>query len=97
MLIRTPAGQVLAFSTWVSLKIFENSGQYELTKLTKADSVSFVRPKLGKFPKIDEPEVFPHCPRCGSYALYRKNHQGAHECETCQLRDISQEVARRVQ
>jgi hypothetical protein len=42
-------------------------------------------------------QPFPHCPRCGSYALYRKNNQGDYECETCDPKNISQDVARRVQ
>jgi len=41
--------------------------------------------------------VFPYCPRCASYALYRKNNIGNFECLTCELRDIPEEVARRVQ
>jgi len=41
--------------------------------------------------------TFPHCPRCSSYDLYRKNNVGRYECITCGLRDISEEIARRVQ
>jgi hypothetical protein len=40
---------------------------------------------------------FPHCPRCASYALYRKNNVGTYECQTCQLREIDDTVARRIQ
>jgi hypothetical protein len=41
--------------------------------------------------------VFPHCPRCASYALYRANNIGDYECLTCKLRNITEEVARRTQ
>lgn len=41
--------------------------------------------------------AFPHCPKCGSFALYRPNNIGNYECMSCQLQDISEEVARRVQ
>jgi Zn ribbon nucleic-acid-binding protein len=33
---------------------------------------------------------FPHCPRCASYSLYRKNNVGSYECLTCGLRDIDE-------
>lgn len=39
--------------------------------------------------------VFPHCPRCASYALYRRDNIGNYECLTCELRDIVEDVARR--
>lgn len=39
---------------------------------------------------------FPHCPRCASYALYRKDNIGAYECMTCGLWDIDEAGARRV-
>jgi hypothetical protein len=38
----------------------------------------------------------PHCPKCASYALYRKNNQGDYTCETCGLTGITEEIARRV-
>jgi hypothetical protein len=41
--------------------------------------------------------VFPHCPRCASYALYRRNNVGKYECLTCELRDIDETAARRLQ
>ena len=40
--------------------------------------------------------TFPHCPRCASYALYRRNKTGAYECETCGLQDIYEVTARRI-
>lgn len=39
------------------------------------------------------PGVFPHCPRCGSYYLYRANNGANYECQTCELRDITEDVA----
>jgi hypothetical protein len=41
--------------------------------------------------------TFPHCPRCASYALYRRNNICNYECETCGLRDIQECTARQVQ
>jgi hypothetical protein len=40
--------------------------------------------------------TFPHCPRCASYDLYRKNNVGKYECETCGLEQIEEHEARRV-
>jgi Zn ribbon nucleic-acid-binding protein len=41
--------------------------------------------------------AFPHCPRCASYALYRKGNIGNYECVTCGLQEIEESIARRVQ
>ena len=41
--------------------------------------------------------VFPHCPRCSSFDLYRKNNIGNYECLTCELQDIDETAARRLQ
>ena len=41
--------------------------------------------------------TFPHCPRCSSYAMYRRNNVGAYECQTCGLQDIAEVKARRIQ
>jgi len=41
--------------------------------------------------------VFPHCPRCSSHYLFRENNAGNYECMTCELKDIPEDVARRVQ
>jgi hypothetical protein len=41
--------------------------------------------------------TLPHCPRCGSYYLYRRNNVGNFECVSCELRDIPAKVAGRVQ
>jgi hypothetical protein len=92
--------------TWTpSAKKFENSTKVEPTKLTKtaseSTSVSFVSPPPSIFQNFCggevAPRVFPHCPRCASYALYRRNNIGNYECQTCGLRDITEVVARRIQ
>jgi hypothetical protein len=41
--------------------------------------------------------TFPHCPRCASHALYRKNNVGNYECQSCGLQDIGESAARRTQ
>ncbi|MFZ0662425.1 MAG: hypothetical protein WAM66_07020 [Acidobacteriaceae bacterium] len=41
--------------------------------------------------------AFPHCPRCASYALYRKDNLGDYECQTCGMQGIEESTARRVQ
>jgi len=40
--------------------------------------------------------VFPHCPACASYALYRKHNRGSYECMSCGLTGIDESVARRI-
>ena len=40
--------------------------------------------------------AFPHCPRCFSFALYRKNNIGNYECMTCRLQNIPENTARRI-
>jgi hypothetical protein len=40
--------------------------------------------------------TFPHCPRCASYALYRKDNLGTYDCMTCGLQEIDEATARRV-
>jgi len=40
--------------------------------------------------------VFPHCPHCSSFYLYRQNNVGNYQCESCGLVDIPEDVARRV-
>lgn len=40
--------------------------------------------------------ILPHCPRCASYALYRKDNIGLYECQTCGLQEIEESTARRV-
>ena len=41
--------------------------------------------------------TFPHCPKCASYALYRSNNLGNYQCQTCGMREIPEDLARRVQ
>jgi hypothetical protein len=43
-----------------------------------------------------EDPPFPHCPRCASYYLYRRNNQGKYQCQSCGLTEITEEIARRV-
>lgn len=38
--------------------------------------------------------AFPHCPRCASFALYRRDNIGAYECLTCGLLEIEESTAR---
>jgi len=40
--------------------------------------------------------AFPHCPRCDSYALYRRNNIGNYVCMSCELQDIDETDARRL-
>jgi hypothetical protein len=79
-----------------------NNTNVELTKLTEPSEATsagtFVSvSSSGDLPILSSGKIFPHCPRCVSYALYRKNNQGSYACETCGLAGISEEVARRLQ
>ena len=47
--------------------------------------------------RVSQRKEFPRCPKCASYFLYREDNIGNYECETCGLRDITEEVARRTQ
>uniref|UniRef100_E6QIE1 Uncharacterized protein n=1 Tax=mine drainage metagenome TaxID=410659 RepID=E6QIE1_9ZZZZ len=40
--------------------------------------------------------IFPHCPYCASYALYRENNIGDYECLTCRRTGIEESTARQV-
>jgi hypothetical protein len=83
-----------------SVATIPEASERALTKLTKMGFVGFVSSNLVSFP-IMEPsaldavevsvKVFPHCPRCASYALYRPNNVGSYECQTCGLLDISED------
>jgi hypothetical protein len=83
--------------------IIQKTSEPAPTKPTEPSFVSFVSAPLGSFQEIEVGEhtlrakVFPHCPKCASYALYRKNNIGNYECRTCGLLDIPEEVARRLQ
>jgi predicted RNA-binding Zn-ribbon protein involved in translation (DUF1610 family) len=74
----------------------------ELTKPTKPSEVTsegtFVSVSTaGHLPRLSGVQIFPHCPRCGSHALYRKNNTGSYECLSCGTQDIDEAIARRVQ
>jgi predicted RNA-binding Zn-ribbon protein involved in translation (DUF1610 family) len=55
------------------------------------------RDLAGWFVNGERVTVFPHCPRCASYALYRKDNLGDYECQTCGMQGIEESRARRVQ
>jgi hypothetical protein len=57
----------------------------------KRELIEFLRQAGGRI------AASPHCPRCASYALYRKDNLGKYECQTCGLLDIEESAARRVQ
>jgi hypothetical protein len=83
----TPQGQII-----------EKAATNEPSEPPKVGFEGFEGDHPAPFPIILKPErVFPHCPRCGSYYLYRKNGQGNYECQTCELNDITEEVARKAQ
>jgi len=83
--------------------IIHKTSEPEPTKPTEPNFVSFVSGLPDSLQKIKAAEctlgtkVFPHCPKCASYALYRQNNIGKYECLTCGLSDIPEEVARRLQ
>lgn len=56
----------------------------------KPDVLAVVRRRGGRVAN------FPRCPRCASYALYRKDNIGAYECLTCGLLEIEESTARRL-
>jgi hypothetical protein len=70
-------------------------------KKDMADYLEIARRALAKYHEEHPPDNarphFPHCPRCTSYALYRKNNVGNYEFETCGERDIPEAIAWRVQ
>ena len=59
-----------------------------LLRERKPDVLAVVRERGGRV------AAFPHCPRCASYALYRKDDIGAYECLTCGLKQIEEATAR---
>jgi len=86
-------------------QILEKRAAANPTKPTEVVFDGFVGDLPGLSPNIGAPEpveapeshIFPHCPRCASYALYRRNNEGDYECETCGLEGIAEAVARRTQ
>jgi ribosomal protein L37AE/L43A len=90
----TKPTNVVTPTTFVSVGSPEHSQRYG----GEPTSVGFVSPSSHTSQKIEGGvRVFPHCPRCASYALYRKNNIGSYACETCGMQDISEAVARRFQ
>jgi hypothetical protein len=59
-------------------------------KERKVEILAFLRGRGGRF------AAFPHCPRCASYALFRRDGGSVFECLTCGLLEIEESVARRV-
>ena len=49
-------------------------------------------------PKVLEGPLpsMPHCPNCGSFALYRQHNVGTYECLTCDLAGIEESIARAI-
>jgi 5-methylcytosine-specific restriction endonuclease McrA len=63
----------------------------ELLRRHKQELVTMIRARGGRI------ATFPHCPRCASYALYRRNNVGNYECQSCGLPDIAEVLVRRKQ
>jgi predicted RNA-binding Zn-ribbon protein involved in translation (DUF1610 family) len=81
-----------------------NGTNVELTKPTKSSEVtsegtfvSVSTSTAADLPRLSGVQIFPHCPRCASYDLYRKDNTRNYECQSCGLTEISDEIARRVQ
>jgi hypothetical protein len=68
----------------------------EVPEPPKSDSVSFVSETPTDSSMENGHKLFPQCPGCASYALYRKNNIGAFECLTCGLAEIEENSARRL-
>jgi hypothetical protein len=94
--------------TWTPPRtIIEKPPLSEPPKPSESGFEGYAGAPLGFFQKIEtkpaseegapKRRAFPHCPRCASYALYRPNNIGDYECQTCELRNITEEVARRTQ
>jgi hypothetical protein len=92
--------------TWIPPnKIIEKPSQAEPPKPPKPSFEGFAGATLRPFQKIGveatpkegafQRRVFPHCPRCAGYDLYRPNNIGDYQCLTCNLRNITEEAARR--
>ncbi|PSH04626.1 MAG: hypothetical protein CXZ00_07395 [Acidobacteria bacterium] len=92
--------------TWTprSGQIIQKENETEPPKPPEPSFEGFVGPLLVVSQKIEttindprKPLPFPRCPSCGSYYLYRENNRGNYNCERCELGNISEEMARRVQ
>jgi len=62
----------------------------EVLRAHKPELIDFLKSRGGRV------AAFPHCPRCASYSLYRKENIGAYECLTCGLEAIEEQIARRL-
>jgi|SRR6516164_1593485 hypothetical protein len=79
---------------------FEGSSSGDIPKIEnkpgwEPTESSFVSPPVPRSPRDGGRQiVFPHCPRCSSYALYRRDNQGDFECLTCGQEEITDAIAR---
>lgn len=60
----------------------------ELLRERKPELIEIVKARGGRVAN------FPHCPRCGSYHLYRENNVGKYECQSCFLQSVDESTAR---
>jgi len=86
--------------TWTPQRA--NDTNVELTKPTKpseatSEGTFVIVSSPGHLQTLSGVQNFPHCPRCGSYALYRQNNTGSYECLSCGAADIDEAIARWVQ
>jgi hypothetical protein len=72
-------------------------GDLPIMEQPKGISADASHPAKSMSSELEGVPSFPHCPRCASYALYRKDNIGNYECLTCKLQDIKEATARRVQ
>jgi hypothetical protein len=87
------AGGVLEVGAEERLRIMLPPGMENLTEVlrdSKPELMELLRREGGRIAN------FPHCPRCASYALYRKDNMGAYECQTCGQTEIEESLARRL-
>lgn len=87
------AGGVLELEAEKSIRIMLPRGMEDLMEVlrdSKPELMELLRSEGGRIAN------FPHCPRCASYALYRKDNIGAYECQTCCLQNIEEQIARRL-
>lgn len=86
------AGGVLALDgDGIEFRLPESAAHFiETLREQKSEVMKLLRARGGRV------ATFPHCPKCASYALYRRS-AGDYECQTCGLQEITEELARRVQ
>lgn len=88
------SGGVLKLEPDERIRILLPPGMESMTSILrehKPELLEILRQRGGRI------AAFPHCPRCASYALYRKENLGDYECQTCGLQGIEESLARRVQ